>query len=166
MASLQEDIKTSSDWIVKAFGSDKLRLDHSVESLKLLDDFFDKHSANGKAKPNGRLSQNLGATLFSIGSYLGETIIRNVPGSSWRTNDEDPQGEVDAEVVLPDGTTLWPMQRVIKRFKEGAEDGIYAYGAVAIREMGPGGYWKKIKQTVDARNASKVRAKKPWWKFW
>jgi len=58
------------------------------------------------------------------------------------------------------------MQRVIKRFKEGAEDGIYAYGAVAIREMGPGDYWKKIKQTVDARNVSKVRAKKPWWKFW
>jgi hypothetical protein len=31
-------------------------------------------------------------------------------------------------VRLPDGTTCWPVQRVMKRFKNGAEDGIAAYG--------------------------------------
>ena len=166
MATLAEDIVKMSDWIVESFRSDKMVLDYSVESLKRVDDFFDKHSANGKAKPGGRLSKNLGAIFFAIGGYIGETIIKNVPGTVWRTNDEDPEGEVNAEIVLPDGTVLWPMQRVIKRFKNGAEDGIYAYGVVAIEEMGLGDYWKKAERTGDAPNVGKIRVKKPWWKFW
>lgn len=166
MATLAEDIKEMSDWIVKSFGSDKLLLDYSIESFKRIDVFFDKHSANGKAKPGSRLSQNPGAIFFAIGSYIGETIIRQVPGSVWKTNDEDPEGEVNAEVVLPDGTTLWPMQRVIKRFKNGREDEIYAYGVVAVREMGSGEYWKKIEQGDASQKVGKIVAKKPWWKLW
>jgi len=163
MASLEEDIKKMSDWIVGAFKADKLLLDYTPASFRRIDDFFEKHSAGGNAKPKGRLSTNRGPILFAIGSYVGETIIRNVPGSVWRTNDADPEGEINAEIVLPDGTVLWPMQRVIKRFKNGAEDGIYAYGAVVIKEMGAGDYWEKLE---DKRVAGKIAGKKPWWKLW
>jgi len=165
MATFWEDIKTQSEWIVKAFGADKLLLDYSMESFKKIDQFFDKHSIRGKAKPKGRLSQNLGPILFSIGAYVGETIIKNVAGAVWRTNDNDPEGEVNAEIVLPDGIVLWPMQRVIKRFKNGGEDGVYAYGVVAIREMGTGDYLEKAKEMHEVRDAGTIRAKKPWWKF-
>lgn len=140
MATLLEDIKKQSDWIVKAFGADKLKLDYTLNSLKVVDQFFDLHSAEGKAKPNGRLSQNLGPIIFSIGSYVGETIIRNAPGSEWVTNDEDPQGEVNAGVKLPNGILVYPMQRVMKRFKNGPAEGIYGYGAVLVKDIASGKY--------------------------
>jgi hypothetical protein len=44
MGTLKEDIKKQSEWLVKAFKSDNLKLNYTVESFKLLDDFFDKHS--------------------------------------------------------------------------------------------------------------------------
>ena len=34
------------------------------------------------------------------------------------------------EVVFPNGSVVWPIQRVMKRFKNGREDGIYDYGSV------------------------------------
>jgi len=73
-----------------------------MESLKKIDDFFDQHSENGTAKKGGRLSQNLGSILFSLGSYVRETIVKNAPGSVWQTDDNDPQGEVNIEILLPD----------------------------------------------------------------
>lgn len=167
MATLLEDIKIQSAWIVTAFGADKLNLDYTVESFRLIDNFFDEHSENGIAKPNGRLSQNCGPILFSIGSYVGETIIRNVPDAVWITDDNDPQGEVNVEIKLADGTIIGPMHRVIKRFKNGPEDGIYAYGAVVIREIGPGGYWDKMKKDQLTQGLDKKdNHKKPWWKLW
>src|SRR5664279_1093045 len=132
MATLEQDIKTQSAWIVNAFKSDSIILDYAVESLKAIDNFFDKHAENGKAKPGGRLSQNLGPVLFSIGSYVGETIIKNVQDAVWQTDDKDPEGEINAAIKLPDGTIVWPIQRVMNRFLEAAENGIYAYGAVVI----------------------------------
>ena len=32
-------------------------------------------------------------------------------------------------LALPDGSSIWPVQRVMKRFTNGSEDGIAAYGA-------------------------------------
>ena len=153
-----EDIKTQSDWIVKAFGADKLKLDHSLESFKLIDKFIDRHSKNGKANPKGRLAQNLGPILFSLGAYVGETILRNVPGAVWITNDADPEGELNVEVLLPDGTACWPVQRMMKRFKNGDIDSIYPYGAVVIKEIGKTGAREPV-------GTIKARARKPWWRF-
>jgi len=51
---------------------------------------------NGKPTKNGRLSgQGFGPILFSIGAYVGETVVKNVKGSKWITDDNDPQGEID-----------------------------------------------------------------------
>ena len=77
MATLKEDIHKQSAWIVVAFSSDRIKLDYSIESLKEIDLFFKKNSVPGKAKPNGRLSQNLGPVLFSIGAYVFENIKAN-----------------------------------------------------------------------------------------
>ena len=81
MATLLQDIKTQSDWIIKAFAADKLKLDYSIQSFIEIDKFFNQHSKEGKAVKGGRLTQNLGPILFSIGSYIGQTIITNVPGA-------------------------------------------------------------------------------------
>jgi hypothetical protein len=36
-------------------------------------------------------------------------------------------------IQLKSGTIFWPMQRIMKRIKNGLEDGIYAYGVVMLR---------------------------------
>jgi hypothetical protein len=160
MATLLESIKEQADWIVKAFAADRLTLDHTVHSFIEIDKFFNKHVREGKAVKNGRLSQNLGPILFSIGSYIGETIIKTVPGAAWEVDENDPEGEINATVRLPDGVVMWPMQKVIKRFRNGPEDSIYVYGHHITKDI--------TKQAFDQDywNVANPSVKKPWWKFW
>lgn len=117
MGTLKQDIKEQSKWAVKAFAADNLKLDYSIRSFIEIDKFFNKHTSNGKAKSGGRLSRNLGGILFSIASYIGETIIKKVPGSVWMTDDNDPQGELTISVKLPGEIIIFPMARVMKRFQ-------------------------------------------------
>ena len=157
MCTLKEDIKESSQWIVKAFKADGILLDYSIESFIGIDKFFNKHSSNGKARSRSRLSVNLGPILFSIAAYIGETIIKVAPGSVWITDDNDPEGELNVSLKLPDGAIIFPTQRVMKRFKNGQEDSIYVYGhtitEVFTHQVFDENYWEQMKP-------------KPWWKLW
>lgn len=128
MANLREDVNQSADWIAQALTSSGYRADFSPQSFWDIDRFFEDHSSAGTAKPNGLLSQNLGQRIFAIGSYMGEVVRRNL-GGEWIGDDEDPQGEITIELQLGDGTRCWPVERAMKRFKNGAEDGIAAWGA-------------------------------------
>ncbi len=133
MGALIEDIKQHSEWLVKAFKADKFKLDYTLESFKAIDIFFDKHAINGKPVENGRLAQNTGTVIFSIGAYVGETLFRNIPGTQWVLDETDPQAEINVSLKLPDEAITWPVHRAIKRFRNGSEDGIYIYG-VSIME--------------------------------
>ena len=163
MATLLQDIKTQSDWIINAFAADKLKLDYSIQSFIEIDKFFNQHSKNGKAVKGGRLSQNLGPILFSIGSYVGQTIIKNVPGALWQTDDKDPEGEFTASVKLPDGTLIFPMQRIVKRFKNGSEDAVYVYGHYIAGNYISQPFDQSFWQIMPNENN---KPSKPWWKFW
>jgi hypothetical protein len=162
MATLKEDIDKLSDWIISAFKEDGLTLDYSIKSFIDIDRFFNEHSVHGKAKRGGRLSHRLGNILFSIGAYIGNSIIKNVPGSVWETNDDDPHGEINIAVKLPDGVIIWPVQRVMKRFKNGPEDSIYVYGHSLTKEFTgeefEDSYWKINEEVLNSD--------KPWWQFW
>lgn len=163
MGTLVQDIRTQSEWITKAFAEDKYKLDFTIHSFIEIDKFFNKHAKDGKAVKRGRLSKNLGLIIFSLGSYVGETIIKNIPESKWPTDDNDPEGEISASILLPDGTTVFPMQRIMKRFTNGMEDGIYPYGHTItekfISEPFDQSFWNLSSQ-------SEIIISKPWWKFW
>ncbi len=163
MATLLEDIKKQSDWTVKAFKSDGIELDYSMGSLIEIDRFIQKYTKDGQPIKGGRLSKNFGGIIFSIGSYIGETLIKNVPDSKWISDDNDPNGEVNIEVYLADGTRCWPIQRLVKRIQNGLEDGIYPYGVSLTNkkadEKYDGAFWK-IETEVQP-----MEPKKPWWKF-
>lgn len=163
MATLLEDIKTQSDWLRKAFAADKLNLDNTIHSFIEIDRFFNKHAKDGEPVKGGRLSKNFGPIMFSIGAYVGETIIRNVEGAVWQTDDDDPEGEITASVVFPDGTVIFPMQKVMKRFMNGSEDSVYVYGHHITmnytNEVFDQSYWDIDKEDTN-------QEKKPWWKFW
>lgn len=163
MPKLIDDIKSQSTWIITAFAEDKLNLDYTIHSFIEIDRFFNTNSVEGKPLRSGSLAKNLGPIIFSIGSYVGETIVKTVQGAFWETDDHDPQGEITASVCFPDGTIIWPIQKVMKRFQNGAEDSIYVYGYHITKDFTneefDQGYW-------ELSHAANTRTKKQWWRFW
>ena len=136
MATLKEDIKAQSDWIVKAFQADGFKLDGSMDSIIEVDRFFVQNMKDGKPKKGGRLyGKGFGPKLFSIGSYVGETIIKNIKGAEWITDDNDPKGELNVSLKLPNDGQIWPIQKVMKRFQNGSEDAIYPYVHMVTTEF-------------------------------
>ncbi len=136
MATLQEDIDNSAAWIAKALVGSGYGADFSPQSLHEIDRFFDEHSKNGAATPRGLLAENLGQRIFAIGAYLGEVVRREL-GGKWNGDDNDPQAEVTVEFQLPDGTRCWPVARTMKRFQNGPEDGLAAWGSGMGLLVGP-----------------------------
>ena len=129
--SLIEDIEKGYNWISSALASSGYSIDFSIESLKEIDRFFDENVENGIPKPNGLLSESKGTRIFGIGSYIGE-VIRREYGGEWIVDDNDPNGEINISVKLNNGAVIWPIQRAMKRFSNGNEDGIYAYGRTVV----------------------------------
>jgi len=154
MSRITDDISTGADWISQALQSSGYRADFSPESLWEIDFFFDDHSQNGKARSNGLLSQDLGKRLFALGGYVGEVLRRNI-GGEWQGDDNDPQAEINVELKLSSGAVCWPVQRVMKRFKNGEEESIAAYALGMGLQVG-----------VKPLRTQKQNPKKPWWKFW
>lgn len=163
MPTLKEDILKYSDWIVKAFAEDGLKLDYSIDSLMEIDKFIQMHTINGNPIKGRRLSKNMGGIIFSLSAYIGETLIKNIPDSEWITDDNDPKGEINISVKLGNGITCYPGQRMIKRIQNGLEDGIYPYGYVLTKQIlnkeFNQSFWK-IEEEVTP-----LPPKKPWWKF-
>jgi len=79
-----------------------------------------------KPKQGGLLAENMGQRLFAIGSFIGEVIIKEC-GGEWITDDNDKMGEINVAIKLPNGSMLFPVQRVMKRVREGVENNICDY---------------------------------------
>jgi hypothetical protein len=136
MGSIKNDISASADWIAQALCSSGYTADFTARSLWEIDRFFDDSSQNGAPKPGGLLSQDLGQRIFAIGAYIGE-VARRTLGGEWVGDDQDPKVEVTVELHLAGGKRCWPMQRAIKRLKNGEEDGIAVWGSFLGLQVGP-----------------------------
>ena len=73
------------------------------------------------------LEADTGPRLFALGAYVGEVLAREL-GGVWRVDADTPASEEGLTMVLPDGSMVWPLQRVMKRYAEGPENSIAAYG--------------------------------------
>jgi len=120
-STLEEDIPKAAEWVVNALNASGYKADYTLESMKEIDRFFDEQCG-----PEGILEKyNRGWILFSLGSYIGQTVIR-LHGGKWITNDDDPEGEINIAVETVEGVTMWPVIRCMKRYKNGPEDSVYA----------------------------------------
>jgi hypothetical protein len=119
--TLEQDILTAAEWVVKALNTSGYKADYTLESMKEVDRFFEEQSGS-----NGILAGNRGQILFAIGSYVGQTAIK-LHGGKWITDETSPEGELYASVKLTDGTIIWPIMRCIKRYQSGNEESIFAY---------------------------------------
>lgn len=132
MATLVKGSQRTADWVSNGPTQSGYTVDFSLESLRGIDRFFDEHSIDGRPVPKGHLTKQLGFRVCAPGSYVGEGIIHHY-GEKWHGDDTDPEAEMSAQVVVPSGALPWPVQRVIKRFKSGREDGVYVYGCLVNR---------------------------------
>lgn len=126
--SLEDDIRSASEWVVRALNVSGYNADYSLESMKEIDRFFDEQSGE-----DGIISRNRGQIIFALASYIGETVIR-LYGGKWGGSDE-----VNMSVELDGGTVIFPTQRAMKRYQNGSEDSIYAYvyvlGSPAVSDI-------------------------------
>lgn len=133
--TLMEDLITAKTWIAEALQSSGYTADFSFESLREVDRFFDDvvDDEAHTAKPGSVLEENTGMKLFSLGAYVGSTIIATC-GGEWLTDDEDLQGEVNVAIKLPSGSIIWPVQKVMGRVMNGKEDAIFPYASIICDE--------------------------------
>jgi hypothetical protein len=131
--SIVRDAVEAADWMAKSLAGWGYKADFSLDSLKDVDRFIDDEAPGGKPKPGSHLAQQFGAHMFGLGAYLGETIRRLGEGQ-WEGNDRDAWPEVTLAVRLKSGAVVWPTQRMLKRFENGAENGLYPYGVVILSE--------------------------------
>jgi hypothetical protein len=131
-----EEVVASAEWIATALTSSGYRADFAPSSLREIERFFNEQSQDGRAVPGGLLSVHFGNRIFSLGSYVGEVIRRQI-GGTWQGDDDDLAAEIYVTLHLPDGSRIWPTQRAMKRFQNGPEDSIVFYGAMVGLGVGP-----------------------------
>jgi hypothetical protein len=134
MPSLLEDIPSAAVAASQALKQSRCAADFSPASLWQVERFFEEHARGGK--PRGDLARDSGKRLFAVGCYVGE-VIRRARGGEWQADANDPRGEINIALRLPDGAVVWPVQRVMKRVTEGNSESIAAYGLALGVEVGP-----------------------------
>ncbi|MCX4581004.1 hypothetical protein OHB41_49525 [Streptomyces sp. NBC_01571] len=102
MTPLLDDVRASADWIASALDSSGYQADFSPGSLRDVERFMTEHSNSGAAVEGGLLAAGLGARLFGVGCYVGETIRLSL-GGAWEADDADPAGELDVRLRLASG---------------------------------------------------------------
>jgi len=131
-----DDVRSSAEDAAAALTGSGYRADFSPGSLWELERFFDEQAPGGQPRPGGLLVESLGAKIFGVGAYLGE-VIRRGCGGEWRGDDTDPDAEINVTLCLADQSLIWPIQRVMKRYRNGPEDNVAVYGHLLGLEVGP-----------------------------
>jgi hypothetical protein len=137
MTTWNEDARELAAWVAAALTASGYQADFTLASLGEIDRFLDEHAPAGEAVPEGLLGEDLDHRLFALGAYVGEALVRHY-GGRWETDEADPEAEGNLRVVLTGGAVLWPVQRVIKRFLNGPEESLHAYGQRAAGAIGTG----------------------------
>ncbi len=76
--------------------------------------------------------------MFALGSYSGE-VLRRAAGGEWHWGglDDDKAASTDTELVLVDGSLVFPLQRIWKRLMNGEEESMTRWGARMSGGRGP-----------------------------
>ncbi|GIJ43864.1 hypothetical protein Val02_07500 [Virgisporangium aliadipatigenens] len=130
---------------------DRSRLDFSVSSLLVVDDYLDHLHAHRPPEVisgafEGDAESSWGRTVIRAGMYVGEVLRWNSrPGYEWLAFDaararfpdsfRDVEWSLSACAVLATagGDLLAPVSKVLKFLDNGREDSVYAFAAYICR---------------------------------
>lgn len=68
-SSLEQDIKASCEWVIRALNSSGYKAEYTLDSMKEVDGFFDEQDT-----PDGILSKNRGR-YFSHWHHISEKLL-------------------------------------------------------------------------------------------
>lgn len=127
VTNIVNDAVTAAKWAADALRQSGYAANFSAASAYEVDRFFDEHmAAPGQPRADGLLAEDVGARLFAIGSYVGEVVRRSSNGWQWVPSQESPDDETNLTLRRND-ETIWPIQRAMKRYSDGAEAEIVSY---------------------------------------
>lgn len=132
--------------------------DLTPASLWEIDRFIADNTRDGKPIAGGFLAEDSARRVFYLGCYVGETF-RQTLGGEWSGSTQDPVSNLNIALRLPNGSVLYPVQRVVTRIQHGLEDGIAACGIGLGLDVGP-------PPTKETPELPPLPEKKPWWKVW
>jgi hypothetical protein len=133
VGTIYEDIASAADQIATELGSYGYRLDFTLASLAEVDRFLDENADPGSKDTDTLLSNRLGPWMFALGSYCGEVLRRAAGGEwHWAGLDDDKAASTDTELVLVDGSLVFPLQRIWKRLMSGEEESMTRWGAEMV----------------------------------
>ncbi|MFD5588115.1 hypothetical protein [Streptomyces sp. NPDC057413] len=110
-------------FVARATARNRLPLDYSVRSLRVVD-FIVDGLRKGGAEPD-----RVAGTLFGLGAYVGEVLVRRA-GAAWVDLDAEQRGYFGQAVGvrMPDGRVWNPLGKVLNRFSAGApEDSLQTF---------------------------------------
>jgi hypothetical protein len=112
----------AADAVASAARGHGVTLDYGVESLAAVDALMDALRADGAS------IRQVAGTLFGLGCYVGEVLVRNT-SAAWRAPDElEPARRGWPMVVGVDGRDAGdPIGKVFRRFEKGDEGDLRAF---------------------------------------
>ncbi|WP_274561542.1 hypothetical protein [Streptomyces spiramyceticus] len=100
----------------------RLPLDYSVASLRLVDLVVDGLRRNGPGR------EEIDAVLQGLGAYTGEVVVRRA-GGRWVDFGAEQQElfRQPVGVRMPDGRVWNPLGKVVNRFEAGSEESVQRF---------------------------------------
>jgi len=130
----------------------QLNLDYDTKSIKFIEEFIERQRNNFD-------SQQRKGLINSLGSFIGQCVIKNY-GGHWQV-DNDTQAVC---VALDDDNKMFPFAKTAKQFENGLEDSVYSFYTIIPTVF-------KIKPLTtptegdNSQSTDKPVKPKRWWKF-
>lgn len=125
---MREKLKPQMPFLFSAIGFDSI--DFTMASLKKLENTINRMYPLGH--------EPMSTTLMMIGLYVGEVLIKNIPGARWNIKGENPfkDWEIKIDMKELDQFTAYPVQRV-RNFWFDRTDTIWGWAGM-IRDLRSG----------------------------
>lgn len=130
----------------------ELKLDYDSKSVKFIEEFIERQRNNFD-------SENRKGLINSLGSFIGQCIIKNY-GGHWQI-DPDTQSVC---VALDDNNKIFPFAKTTKQFENGLEDSVYSFYTIipTVFQIS----LSKPEECDKAPSNNPAKEPKKWWKFW
>lgn len=118
----EEMRRQAAGFVARVTAGNRLPLDYSVDSLRLVDSVVDGLRRGGAGRDEAA------PTLFRLGAYVGEVLVRRA-GAVWVDLDEEQRllfGQ-PVGVRMPDGRVWNPLGKVVNRFERGEEESLRTF---------------------------------------
>jgi hypothetical protein len=129
----------AEDAVAHAQSSFQTVLDYSPDSVRLVEGILEKLHTQMPRKLFGRLfkkgppKQAVWTISKAYGGYLGE-VVRRMAGGEWLYDTELLPGQRTICLALTRGR-VFPPAKVFKRLNNGAEDDVWAYFQILMRDL-------------------------------